>query len=203
MTIPSKEPVLLIHGIFRKQTVFNRMAKHLQQQGWEVHRFDLQPNNATRGLDELAQQIQEYVEKNFAPSQQINLVGLSMGGLVSRYYVQRLGGIERVRRFITISSPHNGTWMAYLLPLKGCQQMRPQSAFLQDLNADIEVLKQVQFTSLWTPYDFVIVPGSSSRLGVGRERKLPVFAHFMMVRHDQSLEAVTMALNEAKYELGN
>jgi triacylglycerol lipase len=197
MINPSKEPVLLIHGIFRKQTVFNRMAAYLQEQGWEVHRFDLKPNNATKGLDELAYQIENYVERNFEPSQKINLVGLSMGGLVSRYYVQRLGGAKRVERFITISSPHNGTWMAYLLPLKACQQMRPNSDFLQDLNSDLEALKQVQFTSIWTPYDFVIVPGSSSQVGIGIEKKLSIFAHFMMVRHDQSLKAVTTALSQA------
>jgi triacylglycerol lipase len=88
--------------------------------------------------------------------------------------------------------------MAYLLPLKGCQQMRPNSAFLQDLNSDLEDLKKVQFTSLWTPYDFVIVPGSSSRMGVGQEIKLEVLAHFMMVRHGQSLEAVTTVLNQVE-----
>lgn len=196
MTIPDKEPVLLIHGIFRKQAVFDRMAVHLQQQGWDVYRFDLKPNNATKGLDELAHQIADYVETHFKLSQKINLVGLSMGGLVSRYYVQRLGGVKRVKRLITISSPHNGTWMAYLLPLKGCQQMRPNSVFLQDLNSDLEVLQEVQFASIWTPYDFVIVPGASSQVGVGQEIKLAVLSHFMMVRHAQSLETVTTLLKQ-------
>lgn len=195
MSHSHKNPVLLIHGIFRKKSIFNKMAKYLENAGWEVHRFDLTPNNATKGLNHLATQIADYVEKNFPPSQPIDLVGLSMGGLVSRYYIQRLGGVKRVQRFITISSPHNGTWMAYFLPLIACVQMRPESKFLQDLNQDLHILEKLQFTSIWTPYDFIIVPGHSSQLTIGNEVKFNIFAHFRMARHSQSLEAVAKALS--------
>ncbi|MGK7877626.1 MAG: alpha/beta fold hydrolase [Xenococcaceae cyanobacterium] len=190
----TRNPVLLIHGIFRKKSVFNKMSAYLNSLGWEVHRFNLKPNNATLGLDKLAVQVADYIENTFPFSQPLDLVGLSMGGLVSRYYVQRLGGINRVQRFITISSPHNGTLMAYALPFTGCVQMRPGSAFLQDLNRDVEILEQLNYTSLWTPYDFIIVPAQSSQLGVGKEVKLSVFAHAMMVRDSSSLEAVAEAL---------
>lgn len=191
-----RNPVLLIHGIFRQKGIFNKMSSYLSSLGWEVHRFNLEPNNALIGIDKLALQISDYVEKNFSSSQPFDLVGLSMGGLVSRYYVQRLGGINRVQRLITISSPHQGTFMAYLLPFPGCVQMRPGSAFLEELNQDIEVLEQVNFTSLWTPYDFIIVPANSSQLGVGQEVKLSVFAHAMMARDNKSLAAVAEALTK-------
>ncbi|MBE9169101.1 alpha/beta fold hydrolase [Pleurocapsales cyanobacterium LEGE 06147] len=190
-----RNPVLLVHGIFRKKTVFNRMSVYLSALGWEVHSFDLKPSNARLGLDKLAEQISAYVTHHFAPNQPIDLVGLSMGGLVSRYYVQRLGGSERVKRFVTIASPHYGTWLAYTLPFIGCVQMRPGSAFLQDLNRDIEILSKVNFTSIWTAYDFVIVPAQNSRLGVGQEIKLRVFAHAMMVRDKKTLQALAQALS--------
>lgn len=190
-----RNQVLLIHGIFRKLGVFNKMSAYLTRRGWQVHRFNLQPNNATLGLDELALQVADYVDSNFPPDRKIDLVGLSMGGLVTRYYMQRLRGIDRVERYITISAPHHGTWMAYLLPCRGCVQMRPSSAFLEDLNGDVEVLRQVNFTSIWTPYDFIIVPGRSSQMPVGKNIKLPVFAHAMMVRDDRALEAVVEALS--------
>ncbi len=191
----ARNPVLLVHGIFRRKTVFNRMSIYLSSLGWEVHSFDLKPSNARLGLDKLAEQISAYVTHHFAPDQPIDLVGLSMGGLVSRYYVQRLGGNERVKRFVTIASPHYGTWLAYALPFAGCVQMRPGSAFLQDLNRDIELFTKVNFTSIWTPYDFTIVPAQSSRLGIGQEIKLPIFAHAMMVRDKKTLQAVVQALS--------
>ncbi len=190
-----RNPVLLVHGIFRKKSVFKGMSIYLSSLGWEVHSFDLKPSNARLGLDKLAEQISAYVTQDFAPNQPIDLVGLSMGGLVSRYYVQKLGGNKRVQRFITIASPHYGTWLAYTLPFIGCVQMRPGSAFLQDLNRDIEILTQLSFTSIWTPYDFIIVPPQNSRLRIGQEIKLPIFAHAMMVRDKKTLQALVKALS--------
>lgn len=192
----NRNPVLLVHGIIRTSAVFRRMSGYLTQQGWSVHSFNLTPNDASLGLDQLAIQVADYVDKTFAPEQPIDLIGLSMGGLVTRYYVQRLGGINRVQRFITISSPHQGTQMAYLLPRLGCIQMRPGSAFLEDLNQDASMLERLNFTSIWTPWDFIIVPASSSQMPVGREVKVPVFAHASMVRDSRSLQAVVSALSE-------
>lgn len=189
-----RNPVLLIHGILIKSAVFRKMAVYLTQLGWTVHTLDLAPHYGNACLIELAQQVATYVEKTFPPEQAIDLVGLSMGGLVSRYYVQRLGGMNRVQRLITISSPHNGTWMAYALWGQGCVQMRPGSAFLADLNQDAAVLAQINFTSIWTPWDFIIVPATSSQLPVGKEVKLWVFAHAWMARHAQSLATVAEAL---------
>ncbi len=191
-----KNPVLLIHGFFRNKSVFNKIYGYLTSLGWEVHRINLLPGNATVGLDKLALQVADYVDTVFPDSQSIDLIGLSMGGLVTRYYLQRLGGIKKVERFIAISAPHKGTYLAYLLPIPGCIQMQPESSFLQDLNRDVDVLSQLNFTSLWTPYDFIIIPPESSQIGVGRDIKLDVFSHAMMVRDIRSLEAIKDALEE-------
>lgn len=172
------------------------MFAYLSQQGWSVYTLNLTPNNASLSLDKLANQVADYVDKTFAPEQPIDLVGLSMGGLVTRYYVQRLGGMNRVQRFITISSPHQGTRMAYLSTRPGCVQMRPGSDFLKDLNQDASSLAQLNFTSIWTPLDFIIVPAKSSQMPVGQEVKVSVFAHAFMARDFQSLQAVASALSE-------
>ncbi|MDJ1182476.1 lipase family alpha/beta hydrolase [Roseofilum casamattae] len=195
-SLGDRNPVLLIHGIFRKAYVFDKMARFLDDRGWEVHRFNVVPNTSVVGLDRLALQIKDYVDTHFSPEQPIDLVGLSMGGLVSRYYLQRLGGIERVQRFITIASPHHGTYLAYFLPFIGCVQMRPGSNFLKDLNQDAQQLDRLQFTSIRTDYDFVIIPANSSHMPVGRNLKIPVFPHAMMVRSDRTLAIVENALME-------
>lgn len=170
------------------------MSAYLTHLGWSVYTLNLTPNFGTLTLEELAQQLNQFIEQTFEPDQPIDLVGLSMGGLVSRYYVQRLGGINRVQRFITIASPHNGTLMAYSLQGKGCIQMRPSSPFLTALNQDIAVLSQLNFTSIWTPWDFIIVPATSSQVPVGEDVIVPVIAHAMMARHPHSLNAVATAL---------
>ncbi|MEK0181090.1 MAG: alpha/beta fold hydrolase [Oscillatoriales cyanobacterium] len=192
----SYNPVLLIHGIFRKSGIFNKMSGYLTQLGWSVYSLDLAPNWGNTSLEELALQLADYIDTNFDPQQPLDLVGLSMGGLVARYYLQRLGGINRVQRFIALSSPHSGTWTAYTLWGKGCVQMRPGSVFLEDLNRDANLLKKVNFTSIWTPWDFIIVPASSSQISAAKDVKLSVFAHAMMARNSRSLTAVAEALSE-------
>jgi triacylglycerol lipase len=191
-----RHPVLLVHGINDTGAVFNKMAFYLKQRGWSVYTLDLVPNNGSALLDKLAQQVAEYVTATFAPEQPLDIVGFSMGGIVSRYYIQRLGGIERVKRFITISSPHNGTNIAYLAWLKGALQMQPDSDFLNDLNSDVEILKKLNFTSIWTPYDLMIVPAESSKMPFGKEVILPVALHPWMLTDKRTFEVVAAALDE-------
>ncbi|NET53017.1 MAG: alpha/beta fold hydrolase, partial [Merismopedia sp. SIO2A8] len=188
--------VLLVHGIIRTSKVFRRMSAYLTKQGWSVHTLDLKPNDATVSLDQLATQVAYYVDQTFSSRQPIDLVGLSMGGLVTRYYLQRLGGIERVQRFISISAPNHGTWLAYLSARPGCVQMRPGSQFLKDLNRDASMLKRLNFTYIWTPWDFIIVPARSSQMPVGREVKVQVLAHALVVRSPQAMRVLASALSE-------
>ena len=86
-------------------------------------------------------------------------------------------GINRVQQFITLSAPNHGTWIAYCGQGVGCIQMRPDSALLQDLNRDAVMLEQINFTSIWTPYDLMIVPANSSQMPVGKNVVVPVFTH--------------------------
>lgn len=189
-----RNPVILIHGIWDTKTIFNKMSAHLTQLGWCVHSLNLTPNDGSLGLDSLAKQLAEYISETFDPEQAIDIVGYSMGGIVSRYYVQRLGGINRVQRFITISSPHKGTITAYSLPLPGYLDMRPDSGLLRDLNQDVTVLKRINFTSMWTPFDIMILPSHSSQMPVGKEVKLNVMLHRQMVTDSQSINALVEEL---------
>ncbi|WP_174763467.1 triacylglycerol lipase [Aphanizomenon sp. UHCC 0183] len=192
-----QNPVLLVHGINDTGAVFNKMAFSLRQQGLSVHTVDLIPNNGSEVLEKLAQQVANYVNDTFATAQPLDIVGFSMGGIVSRYYIQRLGGINRVQRFITISSPHYGTIVAYGTWLAGALQMRPHSDFLNDLNSDVEMLKQLNFTSIWTPYDLMIIPTESSQLGIGKEITLPVLLHPLMLTDSRTLSIVAKILTKS------
>jgi triacylglycerol lipase len=191
-----RHPVILVHGIDDTAAVFRRMAPYLTSQGWQVHHPNLTPSNGDVGLDVLAAQLADYAQQVIPPGQPFDLVGFSMGGIISRYFVQRLGGLERVRRFVTISSPHCGTWTAYLRPNIGASQMSIKSPFLCDLNRDVDCLEQLNFTSIWTPLDLMILPARSSCLGVGREVVLNVPAHAWMLSDPRSLRAIAQALSE-------
>jgi triacylglycerol lipase len=193
-----QNPVVLVHGMDGTGIVFLKMAASLKRQGLSVYSLDLTPNNGDAGLDELAQQLANFINNAFPLEQMLDIVGFSMGGIISRYYVQRLGGINRVQRFITIASPHRGTVMAYASQRCGCLQMRPYSKFIQDLNSDVTMLEQLDFTSIWTPYDLMIVPSSSSRLAVGKEVIIPTLTHDWMLTDKRSIATVIEALNASE-----
>jgi triacylglycerol lipase len=190
---PGRNPVLLIHGIADNSDCMTRMALYLRAEGWEVHTIDLTPNWGQAGLEPLAATIQRYANAELR-GRKFDLVGFSMGGLVSRYYVQRLGGLDRIERFVTISAPHHGTELARLIPNDGCRAMRPGSKFLRCLDSDADRLRQVKFTSLYTPWDAVIVPARSSVMPQARNVKVPVGSHPGMILRKPSLRAVASAL---------
>ena len=79
-----RNPVLLIHGIYDTVAKFTALTAYLEQAGWSVHCFNLTPNDGTASLAILAEQVADYVQKNFAPDQKIDLLGFSMGGIVTR-----------------------------------------------------------------------------------------------------------------------
>jgi triacylglycerol lipase len=151
------------------------------------------PNWGQKGLEPLAAQIDAYARTQFG-SRRFDLVGFSMGGLVSRYYVQRLGGLEHVDHLVTLSAPHNGTVLANLIPSLGCREMRPGSPFLQDLARDADKLTSVKFTSLYTPLDLIIVPQRSSEMPQAKNIRLTVAAHPLMVLDKRCLRTVAEAL---------
>jgi triacylglycerol lipase len=104
-----RNPILLVHGIWDTGAVFGTMRSFLSGMGWTVHDLDMNPNNGDSQLEYLADQVADYIDRNFAADQPIDLVGFSMGGIVSRYYIQRLQGIRRVDRFVTLPTMAPGS----------------------------------------------------------------------------------------------
>lgn len=191
-----RNPILLVHGLMDTSYKMRKISSHLHNRGWQVCDIDLIPNNGDSKLEILAKQVADLVDRTFAPDQPIDLLGFSMGGLVSRYYLQRLGGIDRVQRFISISAPNNGTIAGYFSQRPGCMQMQPNSEFIKDLNSDVDRLSLLNFTCLWTPFDLIILPPSSSQLRIGTEISIPVPAHPLMVADGRTLTEITKALSQ-------
>lgn len=190
----ARNPIVLVHGLTDTAAIFDTMTPQLARLGWTVYSLDLIPSNGDQPLEVLAKQLSNFIATKLPIEQPFDLVGFSMGGIVSRYYLQRLGGLERIQRFVTIASPHNGTLTGFLSWRPGCVQMRPNSPFLNDLNRDVKMLDQVKFTSIWTPMDTMIIPASSSVLPVGQNVQVQVPFHAWMVTERRAIEAVATAL---------
>jgi triacylglycerol lipase len=185
-------PVLLVPGFLDGPGSFAVLARRLEREGFETHAVRLSPRLANCSLHHFARQLGEAAE----PFGDIDVVGFSMGGLVSRLWVQRHGGAAKVNRLITLASPHNGSKVAHLVPQQSAREMRPGSDLLQDLQRDVEMLEDVQVASLWTPYDFTVLPGSSGDLPVGRSEPMPVAMHRLMLLDKRVAARVAELLRE-------
>lgn len=190
-TSTERLPVVLVHGIKGHSGNMQCLARHLRARGWTVHTPDLKPNWGQAGLDVLAGHLGDFVEAKIPHGERFHLLGFSMGGLISRYYLQRLGGLERVDQFITLSTPHRGSLWAWVLPNAAGRQMRPDSGFLRDLESDAERLREVEFTSVWTPLDLTIMPARSSHVAHGTCRTIWCAAHPLMIYDGRCLRLVS------------
>ena len=127
----STVPTLLVHGIWDTSDKMRHIAQDLREAGHKVFLIDLVPADGRVGVEELALQIQNLVEEKKLAK--FNIIGFSLGGIVSSYYITELGGADRVCSFVTISSPHHGTKTAYFSPFILGKQLRPHSSMLVSL----------------------------------------------------------------------
>ena len=193
MPPPTRNPVVLVHGIYSSSADFARLARHLRADGHEVLALDLRPNDGGADLEVLAQQVADFTKAKLH-GRRFDLVGFSMGGLVSRYYMQRLGGADHVDHFVTLAAPHHGTVLAGMSSMPGVQQMRPGSPFLRDLQRDEDCLKRVKFTTFYTPLDAVVVPGSSGEMPQAHNVRIWAPLHPSLILEKRCLRAVAEAL---------
>jgi triacylglycerol lipase len=91
------------------------------------------------------------------------VIGHSMGGLVARYYVQRLGGDAHVHTLVTLGTPHQGTRAARLFPRGVCQQLTPGSDVVKELTEPAPGC-QTRFVSFWSDNDALISPKQAAVL---------------------------------------
>ena len=157
-------PILLAHGIIDNHTIFALMRRQLLRRGFSsIHTFSYSP--LTLDVRRTAQRMGEEIEAicEASGSEQIHVIGHSLGGLIARYYIQRLGGDKRVPTCVTLGTPHQGTVAARLLPLPLVRQLRPDSDLMAEL-AEPAPDCRTRFVAFYSDVDQLIVPQRRARV---------------------------------------
>jgi triacylglycerol esterase/lipase EstA (alpha/beta hydrolase family) len=167
---PGAMPVLFVHGIYCNAGVWYRQLAHLRRAAVpNLFCLNLEPPLASidRFAEQLAQRVDEVCRASGASK--VILVAHSMGGLVARAWLARLGGSARTVRLVTLGSPHRGSRLARLAPGRCAAEMAPGSRWLAQLQADEVKMPSVPVTcvaswhdSLVAPQDSALLPGASS-----------------------------------------
>ncbi len=164
----SATPVLLVHGIVDNRSIVVHLARVLRRRGHgTVQAVNYSPMTAFTGdIRAAARDLGEHVERLCAVSgsDRVHVIGHSLGGLIARYYVQRLGGDDRVDTLVTLGTPHLGSQIAHLLPPTVVpRQLQPGSDLLRELTEPAPGCR-TRFLAVWSRMDQLIIPQRNARL---------------------------------------
>jgi pimeloyl-ACP methyl ester carboxylesterase len=151
-------PILLVHGMVDNHSIFTLLRLGLRRRGFgRVTTMNYSP--LTADIRVAAARLAEEVEALVAETgyERIHVVGHSMGGLIARYYVTRLGGDERVHTLVTLGTPHQGTYTAYGWNSQLTKQLRPGSGLMRELDQPVPHCA-TRFVAYWSDLDQMIFP---------------------------------------------
>ncbi|MFF2023788.1 esterase/lipase family protein [Streptomyces sp. NPDC058171] len=192
-------PVVLLHGFVDNRSVFVLLRRVLGRHGRRVEALNHSP--LTCDIRTAAENLGRYVEELCARTgrAEVDLVGHSLGGLIARYYVQRLGGDARVRTVVTLGTPHAGTRAVPLMDLHPVvRQMRPDSEVIAELALPAPGCR-THFVSFWSDLDQVMDPLETARLDhpdlLARAVRVSGVGHLALPVHPTVTAGVRAALD--------
>lgn len=195
---PEAPPILIIHGFLGTRGSMYLLERRLVEDGFVVVSFNLGTLNV-RDIRRSAFLIHRKIERILAqtPSQRIDIIGHSMGGLIGLYYVKKLGGHARVRKLIMMGTPVRGTWAALVgvvtlgLWSTSSWQLLPRSRFLDEL-AKGPVPPGVEVHTIAAARDWV-VPLATTRLTGANAMTVPL-GHSSLVVSEEVYRRLVAAL---------
>jgi pimeloyl-ACP methyl ester carboxylesterase len=155
-------PILLVHGLGDNRSVFTVLRRGLRRRGFgQVSTLNYSP--LTHDVRAAAARLAEEVEHITRETgyERIHVVGHSLGGLIARYYVTRLGGDERVHTLVTLGTPHSGTHLARLWPSRLCRQLTPGSPLMHELDQRAPGCR-TRMVAYWSDLDYAVVPAENA-----------------------------------------
>ncbi|MFG2940666.1 esterase/lipase family protein [Streptomyces sp. NPDC048282] len=165
LPVRAAPPVVLLHGFIDNRSVFVLLRRALAQHGGQrVESLNYSPLTCDirTAAELLGRHIEEICERT--GSDRVDIVGHSLGGLIARYYVQRLGGDLRVGTLVTLGTPHAGTRVAPLADAHPIvRQMRPGSEVIEELTRPAPGCR-TRFVSFWSDLDALMEPVETARI---------------------------------------
>jgi triacylglycerol lipase len=132
--VSSQNPILFVHGWTGDARAWITIQERFSNDGWssdilKAYSF-ISSNEYTSAANILnAEYINIWVDDilNKTGAEKVDIVAHSMGGYSSRYYIKFLGGLNKIDDFVSMGSPHHGTY-------GGTQVFHSNSSFLYSLN---------------------------------------------------------------------
>lgn len=209
-------PVVLVHGlILNGATTWPVLSTHLAGEGYCVYSLDYGQTLLSGGAPVAvsAGQLSTFVDavRSRTGAGKVLIVAHSLGGVVSRYYLDRLGGAAKVKGLVSLASPHQGTLQVAFAGLSvllcpSCLSVLVGSPLLNQLNSQRPVLQPgVGYTQVATAlFDEFVIPAQNSFLPAEPDHSINLWlsdgcgvaisGHLLLPSHPVTLALVDNAL---------
>lgn len=198
-----KRPALLVHGYLCNSGYWDALSPVLLEHGINHRALSLEPifGSIDAYVPQLELAIETLCHENACET--IDLVAHSMGGLAIRAYL-RQHGTRRIRRIITLGTPHHGTHMANTGAGINCTQMARddgsdgdgRSEWLRELAQAEGTSVHSRFVSIYSHHDNIISPQTSSHLEGAINVELGGIGHVRLARHPKVIDLVIHYLKD-------
>jgi pimeloyl-ACP methyl ester carboxylesterase len=199
--LPSSEKrgVVFIHGFFCNRAFWAPWMAQLQSQNHAFAAVTLEP--AFGSIDDYAAMVEAAVVKvTQATGQAPILICHSMGGLAARAWLRsNAANDDRIKRVITIGTPHFGTALSTekaLLPFINTQQMQRLGAWTAQLAKDEPASRYAKFTCWYSNCDNIVVPTSTAMLPGADNRLVTAQGHVSMAFEAQLMRESLALLDD-------
>ena len=190
-------PLVLVHGLWNTPRLFSRLKDRLNQPEELILAPHLPHQLGRASLRDLAAELDFQIHQRFSKEIFIDILGFSMGGLISRIWLQEMNGFRRTRRFFSIGSPQKGTLTAQVVPkaiFAGIADMKLGSQLINSLNRFPTNLKSVHCRSYFSYSDLMVCPGYRAVLPYGPSISIPVLTHKCLIMHSKSIDILSQEL---------
>ena len=193
----NNRPIVLIHGLWNTSDIFKSLTRKLDQYSIDYFAPTLQHEFGKVSIIDLTNFLNQLIINKYGLDKEIDLLGFSMGGIIGSYWLKNFGGNKRIKKFISVGSPHKGTLTAQIVPrfpLKGISEMKINSKLLKDLYASNDFLENVNCISFFTNWDLMVFPGWKAYLPVGGKYNLNIYKHRNLVRNPIAIDAIVNSI---------
>lgn len=189
----SGRPILLVHGFMQTRSSFALLAPRLSGCGLgPIYSINLPALDVN--LLHQAQLLSERIDqiRLATGAKTIDVVAHSTGGLAVRL-AERGRHASRIRRLVTLGTPHHGTQVAHVVFGPVARDMRPGS----DLLLSLPIPPVGQLVSISSSHDFCVIPPESAQVGpLGRDILVQHVGHLALLTDARVSLEVIKALGE-------
>lgn len=209
-----RNPIIIIHGLFSPQITYKVYSVRLKKDGFKVYPVDLPFLNfcsikkSAKLLDNKVKKLK--MELN---CEKIDIIGMSLGGIIGYYYVKIIDLGKNVSKMISIGGPLNGTKIAQTLSkipilnfFPAIKEISPKSDIIKELKSrplpeGVKIISIGSKDDLLVPKEAYLVEGIKVIHSPYKFPSLSIFKHHMLYLYRGNYEILKNTLLDDKYTI--